>query len=319
MAPVIDREFVRLQKGQSVKITVTTFPGRVFQGRISVITPALDLQSRTAEIHITISNPGYLLHPGMFGKTEIVLQSNPKAILVPIQTLIRQEDKDFVSFSTGGMVSSLISFGNETPIDVEILGYDFAAASRAAEEVAGLVRSTAGTKDVRISREQDYPRQNIVVDRERVALLGLNVAQVAKCIQTFVNGYPASFFSDSQTGNRYDITVRAQETDRGSIGDLSQICVFNAQGRPITLDNIATISSAAGPIQIQRKYQQRIIHVTANTYGRDLGIVAADLQAKLDQLSLPSGLKINLGGAIESQRESSAYFGHFFSPKPTYR
>ena len=143
---------------------------------------------------------------------------------------------------------------------------------------------TPGAKDVRVSREPDYPQQNIVIDRERAALLGLSVAQVARAIQTFINGYQASIFSDPQTGNQYYITVRAQGADRTSVSDLDQIFLFNREGRPISLDNIATISRGVGPIQIERKYQQRIIHVTANTFGRDLGSVAADIQEKIDKL-----------------------------------
>lgn len=93
---VIEKEFVYLQKGQPVKVTVTAFPNRTFQGRIAVITPALELQSRTAEIQISIPNPGYILNPGMFGRAEILLRSNPQAVLVPIQSLINEVDKDFV-------------------------------------------------------------------------------------------------------------------------------------------------------------------------------------------------------------------------------
>ena len=137
----------------------------------------------------------------------------------------------------------LISFGNENPIDVEILGYDLKISEKLAEEVAAIVRSTPGAKDVRVSREPDYPQQNIVIDRERAALLGLSVGQVAKAVQTFINGYEASIFSDPQTGNQYDINVRARESDRTSLSDLGQIFVFNPQGRPISLDNIATISA----------------------------------------------------------------------------
>ena len=209
-----------------------------------------------------------------------------------------------IFFVSGGIVSRLISFGNDNPIDVEIIGYDFQKGVKLAEEVEAIVRSTPGAKDVRVSREQDYPQQNIVIDRERAALLGLSVAQIARSIQTFINGYPASVFSDPQTGNQYDITVRSQEADRTSLSDLSQIFLFNPQGRPISLDNIATISRGAGPIQIERKYQQRIIHVTANNFGRDLGSVAKDVQAKLDKLSLPPNFKISVTGAVESQRES---------------
>jgi HlyD family secretion protein len=93
---VIEREFIHLQKGQAVKITVTAFPDRVFAGRIEIITPALELQSRTAEIQISIPNPGLVLKPGMFGRAEILLRSNPQAILVPIQSLVTEIDKDFV-------------------------------------------------------------------------------------------------------------------------------------------------------------------------------------------------------------------------------
>jgi membrane fusion protein (multidrug efflux system) len=93
---VIEREFVRLQIGQPVKITVTAFPNRVFTGRIAVITPALELQSRTAEIQIAIPNPGYVLNPGMFGRAEILMRSNPSATLVPIEALVAKGEKDIV-------------------------------------------------------------------------------------------------------------------------------------------------------------------------------------------------------------------------------
>ena len=136
----------------------------------------------------------------------------------------------------------LISFGYENPIDIEILGYDFKAGQKLAEQVAAIIRQTPGARDVRISREQDYPQQNIVIDRERASLLGLSVAQVARAIQTFINGYQASIFSDPQTGNQYYITVRAQGADRTSVSDLDQIFLFNREGRPISLDNIANIS-----------------------------------------------------------------------------
>jgi len=93
---VIEREFIHLQKGQPVNITVTAFPERAFTGKIEIINPALELQSRTAEIQISIPNPGFLLKPGMFGRVEILLRSNPQAILVPIQSVISEQNQDWV-------------------------------------------------------------------------------------------------------------------------------------------------------------------------------------------------------------------------------
>ena len=93
---VIEKEFILLQKGQPVKVKVTAFPERVFSGKIEIVTPALELQSRTAEIQISIPNPGGLLKPGMFGRVEITLRSSPRAILIPVQALRTQIDQDFV-------------------------------------------------------------------------------------------------------------------------------------------------------------------------------------------------------------------------------
>ena len=98
---VIEREFVRLRVGQPVQVTVTAFPGKTFPARISVIIPALEMQSRTAEIQISIPNPGYVLNPGMFGAAEILLRSNPAATLVPIQSLVTRGDKEIVYVISG--------------------------------------------------------------------------------------------------------------------------------------------------------------------------------------------------------------------------
>ena len=102
---VIEREFIALQKGQPVKISVTAFPERTFNGKIEVINPALELQSRTAEIQISIPNPGFLLKPGMFGRAEVLLRSNPQATLVPIQSVVSEVNQDFVFVLQGEKVA----------------------------------------------------------------------------------------------------------------------------------------------------------------------------------------------------------------------
>jgi len=102
MVNVIEKEYVNLRQGQLVQITVAAFPQRTFQGRISAIPPALDLQSRTAEIQITIPNPDYLLNPGMFGQAKIVIRSNAGALLAPIQAVVSRGDQDFVFVVRGG-------------------------------------------------------------------------------------------------------------------------------------------------------------------------------------------------------------------------
>ena len=209
-----------------------------------------------------------------------------------------------IFFISGGIVRMLISFGNENPIDIEILGYDFKISEKLAEEVAAIIRSTPGAKDVRVSREPDYPQQNIVIDRERAALLGLSVGQVARAVQTFINGYDASIFSDPRTGNQYDITVRARESDRTSLGDLRPDLRLQPAGPPISLDNIASI-----PPGRDRSRSNGNTSSASSMSPPTLSAGTWGVWRRISRLSstssqLPPNFKINLSGAVESQQES---------------
>jgi multidrug efflux pump subunit AcrB len=78
----------------------------------------------------------------------------------------------------------------------------------------------------------------------------------------------------------------------------------------VLLRNIATITSSSGPLEIDRKYLQRVIDINANPVGRDLGSIAADLRARLADIPMPPGFTIRLGGQVAQQEGafSSLYF-----------
>ena len=119
---VIEREFIHLRKGQPVKITLAVFPDRVFPGSIENITPAIDLNSRTAEIQISIPNKDMVLKPGMFGRAEIILRTEPQAVLAPIQSVLTELNQDYVYVLEGEQVSRRkIRKGVVRDVDVEIL------------------------------------------------------------------------------------------------------------------------------------------------------------------------------------------------------
>jgi multidrug efflux pump subunit AcrB len=72
----------------------------------------------------------------------------------------------------------------------------------------------------------------------------------------------------------------------------------------VLLGSIATVTQDASPVQIDRKYQQRIIDVTSEVNGRDLGSVATDIRAKLDKIPMPAGFEIKVGGNVEQQSKT---------------
>lgn len=211
-----------------------------------------------------------------------------------------------IFLSPGGFLHFLMNFGSSAPIDVEIMGFNIPTAEKLAHQVLDIVRTTPGATDVQMSMDPNMPQLKVVVDREKAGALGVNVASVANTVATAIDGTVASQFTDPQTGNQFNILVRLQETDRNRIDDIRQLMVPTSSGQLIKLGNIANVQMTTTPVEIDRKYQQRIIDVTGNVTGRDLGSVTADIQKKLNELSIPSGFQVVQSGNIQQQKSTFA-------------
>lgn len=209
-----------------------------------------------------------------------------------------------VFISPSGFLRFLLNFGSNAPIDVEIRGFDLDQGSALAKEVAAIVRTTAGATDVQITREDNLPELRVNIDRDKAGALGINVADISNTINTCINGAVASLYTDPISGNQYSILVRLGEDFRTNIDDLKSIVLTSSTGNDVRLGNVATIVKAASPVQIDRKYQQRLVEVTANVVGRDLGSVANDIKASVDKLNLPPGFEIKLTGNVEQQQNT---------------
>ena len=209
-------------------------------------------------------------------------------------------------FVAGGLVSRVVNFGSETAIEVEILGYDLATAEALSREVARIMQSTEGVADVNVSRDANYPQFEVKVDREKAASAGLSQRDIAQAALFSLNSNSSvnpSIFTDPRTGNQYNLVVQLDEPYRQTPDDLRRLFV-TANDRPVLLSTIAEITQSTGPVEIERKYQQRLVRVAANAVGRDLGSVSEELEGKFRRLPLPAGFTIRLGGQTEQQREA---------------
>ena len=209
-----------------------------------------------------------------------------------------------VYVSSGGLLYFLLNFGSNAPIDVEIYGFDLDAGTNLAKQVADIVRSTPGATDVQVSREANLPELDVRIDREKAGTLGIDVAEVANTINAAMDGVVASLYTDPQNGNQYNILVRFAQDYRSNIDDLNNIILNTPSGQQVQLGNIATIIQSSAPVEIDRKYQQRLIDITANASGRPLGNVATDIQTKLDKLPVPPGFQIQQSGNVQQQKDA---------------
>jgi len=210
-------------------------------------------------------------------------------------------------FNLGGIISRVLNRGSQNPLEVEVLGYDLDDAPGVAREVARVMRDTQGVADVQVSREGNYPQFSVVVDREKAATAGLTQRDVAQAALFSLNSNVSvnpSIFTDPRSGNQYNIVVQLAEPFRVRPEDLGKIFVTAPAGRPIVLSTIADIRRSVSPVEIERKYQQRLIRVSGNPAGRDLGAISDDIEQRLGTIQMPSGFSVQMGGQTAQQREA---------------
>ncbi|TAJ22338.1 MAG: efflux RND transporter permease subunit, partial [Nitrospirae bacterium] len=210
-------------------------------------------------------------------------------------------------FDPGGLVKRVTSFGSQKAVDVEIYGYDLEKGRGVIRQVEAAMHQTQGIADIEVSREENYPELNIDVDREKATLLGISQTDVANAVLFSLNGNGQTdpiIFTDPQNGNEYYISAWLAEPYRQDLRDIDNILLMTKIGEPVLLKNVASVRFNAGPVQIERKYFQRIVHITANPVGRDLGSIAGELEQRFADLPLPPGFSVRLAGQIQQQRET---------------
>jgi hydrophobic/amphiphilic exporter-1 (mainly G- bacteria), HAE1 family len=210
----------------------------------------------------------------------------------------------FITVGTGGLVSRIMSFGSDDPIDVEILGFDLSTGSLLARDVERILRGVQGVTNIQVGREEGLPEYQVRIRQDRVATLGLTTSRVADVVQTAIEGDQSSVHVDPITGREHYVRVRLAEEDRSRVEDLRRLPIPVQGGKVVALENAADLVQVFTPTQIERKYQQRIIHVTGNISGRDFGSIAQEIEKKISQIKVPQGFTVSLKGTRQDQQEA---------------
>jgi multidrug efflux pump subunit AcrB len=130
------------------------------------------------------------------------------------------------------------------------------------------------------------------------------VAQIVRRAVEGTEGIESAIYIDPKTGREHNVRVRLREEDRKRPEDLNRIPLPVSSDRIVPLENVVDVKHIFSPIQLERKYQQRIIHVTANTSGRDLGSIASEIENRISQLKIPEEFSVTLKGARLEQQEA---------------
>lgn len=101
--PVNEAEAGQLRVGQTARLALDAFPGRVFEGKVVRLAPGLDPLSRTLDAEVQLENPGDL-RSGMYGRCAIVTAVHPAAVVVPAAAVQLSDERQYVYVLQGDRV-----------------------------------------------------------------------------------------------------------------------------------------------------------------------------------------------------------------------
>ncbi|MEQ1854030.1 MAG: efflux RND transporter permease subunit, partial [Chthoniobacteraceae bacterium] len=203
-----------------------------------------------------------------------------------------------VSFEPSDIVSRVMSFGANTPIEVAVGGPSLPDSRAFAEKLLAKLKTIPTLRDVQIAQELDFPSVNVDVNRERAGLLGIREGDVARALVpvTMSSRFTVPiYWADGKTGVSYSAQVQVPQTETKSLEDLRNVPV----GKGVALRSVASLTPGTVVGQYERYNMARVVSITANIQGADLGSVANQVRKAIAEVGAPPPkTNVNLRGQI---------------------
>ncbi|MCG8908037.1 CusA/CzcA family heavy metal efflux RND transporter [Pseudomonas sp. DP-17] len=207
--------------------------------------------------------------------------------------------------------NELIS-GVRSDVAVKVFGDDMDVLNQTAEQIAGVLRQVQGSSEVKVEQTSGLPVLTVNIDRQRAARYGLNVGDIQNNVAVAIGGREAGTLFEGD--RRFDLIVRLPENLRSDIDALSRMLIpvpapANAADSRIgfiTLGEVARLELVQGPNQVSRENGKRLVVVSANVRGRDIGSFVSEASGSIgQQVKLQAGYWTTWGGQFE-QLQSAA-------------
>jgi cobalt-zinc-cadmium resistance protein CzcA len=207
--------------------------------------------------------------------------------------------------------NELIS-GVRSDVAVKVFGDDMAVLNRTAGEIAETLQKLDGASEVKVEQTSGLPVLTINIDRDKAARFGLNVGDVQDTLAVAVGGRQAGTLYEGD--RRFDMVVRLSDALRTDIDGLSRLLIpvpalaGNVPGQLgfIALSQVASLDLVLGPNQVSRENGKRLVIVSANVRGRDIGSFVDEAEAAIAaQVKVPAGYWTTWGGQFEQLKEAS--------------
>ena len=212
-----------------------------------------------------------------------------------------------VAAGIGGFISHRLDevlSGVRSAIAVKIFGPDLEQLRTIGQQVEAAMSGVSGVVDLQLEPQVPIKQVQIAFNRAAASRYGLRVGDLAETIETALNGRIVSQVLEQQ--QVFDLVVWLQPEARSSLAEIGNLLVDTPVGQKIPLSQVATVEYGTGPNTINRENVSRLIVVSANVDGRDLGSVIGDIRTQVQNtVQLPAGYFIQYGGQFQAQEQAT--------------
>ncbi len=185
------------------------------------------------------------------------------------------------------------------PIQLAVYGDDLDRLYRLAEGVKQIAEANPDVAMAHTSSALSQPEYKLNIDRRRAQELGLNIQQVSQQAYYALNGGLTRRYYNRPNLRQNSILVRYDESDRGTVQDLSDTYITSATGQQVPLSTVATLERQQGPTLIEHVNGKRVVYV--NGYYRKNGPASMDLSMAIamqagEELNFPPGYGVDSMG-----------------------
>jgi len=190
----------------------------------------------------------------------------------------------------------------QAPVTIELKGSDLKVLEKLTREIQKNLGNIDGIYGAKNNLSEPSPETKVFIDKDKAALYGLSVTDIAQTSLISLKGYVASKFKEK--GEEFDIRVRLRSKDRDDFAKLSRIDIQSPSGARVQLGSVARFGKGKGPSEIRRLNQERVVLVYANVYGRPLKDINAEVNAMIARLDIPKNYLVKLAGESEEMKAS---------------
>ena len=193
------------------------------------------------------------------------------------------------------------------PVQFRVDGTDLPKIREIANQVADIMRQNANLTNVQLGWEEPSKVVKVQIDQAKARLLGVSSVDIANML----NGATSELYvTEFREGiERIDLVARGAEVERTKLSRLPNLMINTQSGQSVPLSQVATIESSFEEGVIWRRNRVPSITVRAHLRGGlQAPVVSAQIEEKIASIkaSLPLGISIETGGAVEESAKGSA-------------